>query len=216
MVTGPSPLSLYPHYNRHAVAKTLPKPTFFPTAAHFRRWLERHHAADQELWVGLYKKGSGRSSITWPEAVDEALCFGWIDGIRKAIDEDSYCTRFTPRKCGSTWSAVNTNRAQELIAAGRMQPAGLAAFEARDRNKSGYSIGQRKDIRFGAALEARFRRNRAAWRFFEAQPPGYRRMATFYVMSAKKDETRERRLDVLIAACAAGRRLEPMQPASAR
>lgn len=190
------------------MAKSLPRSTFFGTPAAFRRWLERHHDSETELWVGFHKKGTGRPSITWPESVDEALCFGWIDGIRKKLDEDSYTIRFTPRKRGSTWSAVNLRRAKELIAQSRMDPAGLAAFEGRDPKKSGlYSFEQRKTIELDAALLARFKRNAAAWRFFESQPPGYQRTAIFYVMSAKKEETRARRLDVVIAESAAGRRI---------
>jgi uncharacterized protein YdeI (YjbR/CyaY-like superfamily) len=190
------------------MARSLPRPTFFGTPAGFRRWLERHHDSQTELWVGFHKKRTGRPSITWPESVDEALCFGWIDGIRKKLDEDRYTIRFTPRKRGSTWSAVNLRRAKELIAQSRMNPAGLAAFEGRDPKKSGlYSFEQRKTIELDAALLARFKRNPAAWRFFASQPPGYQRTAIFYVMSAKKEETRARRLDVVIAESAAGRRI---------
>lgn len=184
-----------------------PRPTFFPTPGHFRRWLERHHASERELWVGFHKKGSGRPSLTWPESVDEALCFGWIDGIRKTVDEDSYTIRFTPRKRRSTWSTVNTRRAQELIRDGRMRPSGLAAFEARDPEKSGiYSFEQRKLVQLDPGLESRLKRHRGAWRFFESQPPGYRRTVIFWIMTAKKDETRVRRLETLIENCAAGRR----------
>src|SRR5687767_3673437 len=121
------------------MAKNLPRPTFFSTPAHFRRWLERNHASANELCVGFYKKSTGRPSITWPEAVDEALCFGWIDGIRKSFDEESYVNRFTPRKRGSNWSLINTKRAQELIEQGRMHAAGLEAFKSRDPKKSGVS-----------------------------------------------------------------------------
>lgn len=185
-----------------------PKPTFFAAPAHFRRWLARHHASERELWVGFHKKGSGRPSLTWPQSVDEALCFGWIDGIRKTIDEDSYTIRFTPRRRGSNWSAVNMRRAQELIRDGRMQPSGLAAFEARDPAKSGvYSFESRKDVRLDSSLQAQFKRNAAAWRFFESQPPGYRRTAIFWIMSARKEETRTRRLAALMQDCAAGRRI---------
>ncbi|HUF27418.1 MAG TPA: YdeI/OmpD-associated family protein [Gemmatimonadaceae bacterium] len=190
------------------------KPTFFATPARFRRWLERHHDSAAELWVGFYKKGSGRPSITWPESVDEALCFGWIDGIRKSLDDDSYVIRFTPRRRGSNWSAVNTRRATELIAEGRMRPAGLAAFEARDPAKAGvYSFEQRASARLDAAAEATFRKNRAAWRFFESLAPGYRRIALWWVISAKRAETRERRLQTLIADCAAGRKIGQLRRA---
>ena len=185
------------------------RPTFFPTAADFRRWLQRHHASASELWVGFYKKATGKPSLTWQESVDEALCFGWIDGVRKSVDADSYVNRFTPRKPGSTWSVVNTRRVEQLIREGRMHPAGLAAFNARDPKKSLSTFEQRRNATLDAAAEAHFRRNAAAWRFFESQPPGYRRIAIFYVISAKKEETRRRRLETLIETCAAGRRLGP-------
>jgi uncharacterized protein YdeI (YjbR/CyaY-like superfamily) len=143
--------------------------------------------------------------------VDEALCFGWIDGVRKRVDDDSYMIRFTPRQRGSTWSAVNTRRAKELIRDGRMHPGGVGAFEARDPKKSGYSFEQRKAAQLDPDAEARFRRNRAAWTFFESQPPGYRRTAIFWVMTAKKEETRARRLATLIRDCAAGVRIGLMR-----
>jgi uncharacterized protein YdeI (YjbR/CyaY-like superfamily) len=187
-------------------------PRFFPTPADFRRWLEQHHGSERELWVGFHKKDSGRPSITWPESVDEALCFGWIDGIRKSLNEESYVIRFTPRKSSSTWSAVNIRRVAELGRDGRMQPAGLSAFEARDPKKSGiYSFEQRKAVTLGKEGERRFRANRKAWSFFEAQPPGYRKTAIWWVVSAKREETRARRLETLIADSAAGRKIGPLR-----
>jgi uncharacterized protein YdeI (YjbR/CyaY-like superfamily) len=186
------------------------KPTFFATPAEFRRWLKRHHRSEPELWVGFYKKSCGRPSITWTESVDEALCFGWIDGLRRTIDAESYTNRFTPRRRGSTWSTVNTRRAEALIREGRMQPAGLKAFEARDHEKSGtYSFEQRKTARLAPEAEKQFKADRAAWSFFELQPPGYRQVAVWWVISAKREETRARRLEQLIAHSAAGRRLGP-------
>ncbi|HEY0594097.1 MAG TPA: YdeI/OmpD-associated family protein [Thermoanaerobaculia bacterium] len=186
----------------------MPSPRFFRTPADFARWLERNHAMKSELWVGFHKKGSGKPSLTWPESVDEALCWGWIDGVRKSLDESSYVIRFTPRKPTSTWSEVNTRRAKELIAEGRMKPAGLRAFEARRPETSGgYSFEQRKNPQLDPELEKRFRANRAAWTFFQAQPPGYRRVTTWWVISAKREATRASRLEKLIAASAAGRRL---------
>ena len=173
--------------------------------------MKQHHRSATELWVGFYKKGSGRPSLTWSEAIDEALCFGWIDGIRKKIDEERYANRFTPRRTAN-WSAVNIKRARALIAAGRMQPAGHKAFEARDRKTSGYSIAQRATIAFTPAAEKAFRANRVAWTFFEGLPPAYRRNHIWFVESAKKPETREQRLDNLIRACANGVRLDPMRP----
>jgi uncharacterized protein YdeI (YjbR/CyaY-like superfamily) len=189
-------------------------PLFFASAAGFRRWLMQHHASERELWVGFYKKGSRRASITWPESVDEALCFGWIDGVRKTLDEQSYMIRFTPRKKGSIWSDVNTRRAQALVRSGRMQPPGLRAFKARDPEKAGrYSFEQRPAPQLGEAAEARFRANAEAWRFFQSQPPGYRKIATWWVVSAKQESTRERRLQILIDDSAAGRRIGPLRRA---
>lgn len=184
------------------------QPTFFATPADFRAWLQEHHQSERELLVGFYKKGSGRPSITWPESVAEALCFGWIDGIRRTIDDESYSIRFTPRKRGSIWSAVNMRLVEELIRDGRMQPAGLAAWEARDPAKSAiYSFEQKEAARLDAEAEARFRANPRAWSFWEAQPPGYRKQITHWVTSAKREETRARRLETLIADCAAGQRI---------
>jgi uncharacterized protein YdeI (YjbR/CyaY-like superfamily) len=175
-------------------------PTFFAIPADFRRWLKQHHATASELWVGFHKKGTGRPSITWPESVDDGLCFGWIDGIRKALDAESYVIRFTPRKKGSTWSAVNMWRVQELIRNGRMQPAGMEAFDARDPKKSGiYSFEQRQAATLDKAAQAKFKANRPAWKFFESQPPGYRKIATYWVVSAKREDTRARRLETLMA-----------------
>jgi uncharacterized protein YdeI (YjbR/CyaY-like superfamily) len=185
---------------------------FFATPDEWRRWLEKNHARATELWVSFHKKGSGTPSITWPESVDEALCFGWIDGIRKSIDEHRYRIRFTPRKKGSNWSRVNIARVAALTKEGRMHPAGLAAFEARVPEKSGvYSFEQREAATLGPEFERRFRANPKAWAFFASQPPYYRRTATFWVMSAKQETTRARRLATLIADSAAGRRIGPMR-----
>ena len=162
--------------------------------------------------MGFHKKGS-KPSLTWSEAVDEALCFGWIDGIRKKVDAERYANRFTPRRTAN-WSAVNIGRARALIAAGRMQPAGRKAFDARDKKKSGYSIADRAAIALSPEAEKRFRANSAAWKFFEALPPGYRRNHIWFIESAKRPETRERRLENLIKACAKGIRLDPMRPLS--
>ena len=188
--------------------------TFFATPAKFRAWLQKHHKTATEVWVGFYKKTTGKPSITWQEAVDEALCFGWIDGIRKSVDAASYTNRFTPRRRGSVWSAVNTRRAGELLSAGRMRAAGRAAFEARDAAKTLAIAQVRRDPRLDRALAARFKANRAAWEFFSAQPPGYKRMSVWFIMSAKRDETRATRLERLIALSASKRRLVPMTPAA--
>ena len=183
------------------------QPVFFPTAADFRAWLEEHHAAEPELVVGFYKVGSGKASITWPESVDEALCFGWIDGVRKRIDDASYRIRFSPRRPGSVWSAVNIASAERLIAAGRMTPAGLKAFEARKENKSGiYSYEQRR-----AELEEPYntllQQNEAAWSYFQSQPPSYRKGVSWFILSAKQEATRLKRLEKLIEYSARGEKL---------
>ena len=175
------------------------KPRFFPTPSHFRRWLQKHHAQSGELWVGFYKRDSGKPSITWPEAVAQALCFGWIDGVRKSLDAASYVIRFTPRTPTSTWSAVNITRAQELVAQGLMAPAGVKAFKKRSDEKSAiYSYEQRKSAQLEKAHEQKFRAKRRAWEFFLSRPPWYRRTATYWVISAKKEETRDKRLQTLI------------------
>ena len=185
-----------------------PTPKFFATAATFRAWLDRHGASASQLIVGFHKRDSGLPSLTWPEAVDEALCHGWIDGVRMRIDERSYKIRFTPRKSTSTWSAVNMARVEALTAEGRMTAAGLAAFAARRAAKSGiYSYEQAEAAALSAEHEARFREHAAAWAFFEAQPPGYRHQHLWRVVSAKRPETRDARLAKLIEASARGLRL---------
>jgi uncharacterized protein YdeI (YjbR/CyaY-like superfamily) len=189
--------------------KTLPTGIrFFATPEDFRKWLKAHHENAGELWVGFHKKGSGRSSITWPESVDEALCVGWIDGLRKTIDAESYKIRFTPRQATSNWSAVNIGRVRELTRLGRMRPAGVKAFELRTEKKSGvYAYENRKSAVLGADAEKRFRSCPKAWAFFQRQPAGYRKLATWWVISAKREETRQQRLEKLIAQSEAGRRL---------
>jgi uncharacterized protein YdeI (YjbR/CyaY-like superfamily) len=187
--------------------------TFFETPAHWRAWLEKNHARVSELLVGFHKKDLGKASITWPESVDEALCFGWIDGMRKRMDETSYTIRFTPRRPRSIWSAVNIRRVAELKRERRMHAAGLAAFARRLEARSAiYSYEQRKTAKLDAASERRFRGNANAWKFYEAQAPGYRRMCAWWVISAKKEETRERRLAALMEISSQGRKLEPMKP----
>ena len=184
------------------------KPLFFPTPAGFRAWLEENHANADELLVGFYKKGSGRPSITWPESVDEALCFGWIDGIRRNAGEAAYTIRFTPRRVTSIWSAINVAKVKALMKANRMRPAGLRAYAARTPERTGvYSFERLRAAKFSRDQRARLRANRDAAAFFDAQPPGYRALATHWVVCAKRPETRERRLEELIADSAAGRRL---------
>src|SRR2546423_6136409 len=173
---------------------------FFKSPSAFRKWLAANHAKSKELWVGFYKKSSGKPSITWRDSVDEALCFGWIDGIRKSINEDSYMIRFTPRKSNSVWSAVNIRNVERLLKDKRMRPAGLKAYEARKEDRSGiYSYEQRSPELIEPYL-GKLKRNKAAWKFFQAQPPGYRKMMNWRIVSAKKEETRLKRLDRLIKA----------------
>ena len=180
---------------------------FFATADEFRAWLAKNHASHTELWLGMYKKASGKGGITYKEALDEALCYGWIDGVRKSLNAEAFVQRFTPRKAKSYWSAVNTTRAKELIAEKRMAPPGLEAFEARDPAETARYSFEREAPEFEPAQVKRLRSNKAAWTFFAAQPPGYRRLMTFYVTSAKRPETRAARLEKLVAASAARRRL---------
>ena len=183
------------------------KTTFFRTPAELRAWFRKNHATAEELWVGFYKVGSGKPSITWPESVDEALCVGWIDGIRKSVDDESYKIRFTPRKKVSTWSAVNIRRVKVLTDEKRMQPAGLQAFAARRENKSGtYSYEQRR-AELDEPYLGHMTRNKSAWEFFQAQPPSYRKVVIWWVVSAKREETRLARLKKLVEECARGRRL---------
>jgi uncharacterized protein YdeI (YjbR/CyaY-like superfamily) len=181
---------------------------FFATPAELRAWFAEHHADAAELRVGFYRRGTGRPSVTWAEAVDQALCFGWIDGVRRGIDAESYQIRFTPRRTRSNWSAVNIERMAALTKAGLVAEAGQRAFEARSPERSGvYAYEQRGSAALDPAQEARFRADAAAWEFFSAQPPSYRTTAIWWVVSAKRAETRERRLATLIEDSAAGRRL---------
>jgi uncharacterized protein YdeI (YjbR/CyaY-like superfamily) len=182
-------------------------PRFFRRPSDFRNWLEKNHATTGELWVGFYKKGSGKPSIAWAESVDEALCFGWIDGIRKRIDETSYQIRFTPRRRGSIWSAINIERAQQLTKEKRMRPAGLKAFQARVDYRSGIYSYEQRTAELPEPYAKTLKKHRAAWNFFQAQPPSYRKMISWYIVSAKQEETRSKRLKKLIAASAKGKRL---------
>ena len=182
-------------------------PTFFKTPAELRRWLQRHHGTESELWIGMHRKESGKGGITYRDALDQALCFGWIDGVRKRLDDTSFVQRFTPRKPKSYWSAVNITRANELIAARQMAPPGLAAFGRRDVTADRRYSFEREAATFDRPQLKEFKANRKAWAFFEAQPPYYRRLMAFFVMGAKREETRARRLARLISESAAGTRL---------
>lgn len=180
-------------------------PIYFADATALCEWFSRHADRAQELHVGFVRKATGRGGLTWPQAVDEALCVGWIDGIRHRVDDERYRIRFTPRRPGSHWSAVNITRVAELEAQGRMQPAGRAAFAARSEERSRRaSYEQSQEVAFGDDEARLFREHRTAWAFFSECPPGYRRKATWIVMSAKRPETRQRRLLQLIAGCAKG------------
>jgi uncharacterized protein YdeI (YjbR/CyaY-like superfamily) len=188
------------------------KPTFFAAISELRDWFEENHATASELLVGFYKRTSGKPSISWSELVDEELCFGWIDGVRKGIDDVSYANRVTPRTPRSTWSAINIARAKELIRLGRMRPAGLKAFERRTDDRSAiYSYEQRKASRLDPEAERKFRANKKAWTSFQSQPPGYQRTAIWWVISAKREETRQKRLATLIADSQRGQTVGPLR-----
>jgi uncharacterized protein YdeI (YjbR/CyaY-like superfamily) len=187
------------------------KPAFFKSAAHFHAWLQQHYRTAHELLVGFHRKALGRG-ITYPQALDEALAFGWIDGVRKRIDAEAYTIRFTPRKPGSIWSAVNIRRVGELTSQGLMQPAGLRVFGGRDERKTQQYSYEREHVSLDPALDAALRANRKAASFFDAQPPGYRKKVTAWVMSAKKEETRARRLAHLIERSTSGHRIDELSP----
>lgn len=182
-------------------------PLFFKNSEEFRKWLEENHLTKNELLVGFYKISTGKPSMIWSEAVDQALCFGWIDGIRKSIDQESYYNRFTPRNPKSNWSAINIKKVEELIRLGKMFPAGLEAFEKRKKEpRSGYSY-ENKPETLDPEMEERFRKNEKAWDFFQKQTISYKRNMYFYVLEAKQESTRFSRLDKLIAASESGKRL---------
>jgi uncharacterized protein YdeI (YjbR/CyaY-like superfamily) len=191
-------------------------PVFFPTPALFRRWLEKHHDTDLELWVGFYKKSTGKPSITWPELVDQLLCFGWIDGVRKSLGEESYVIRVTPRKPRSNWSAVNVKRAEDLVKLGLMHESGLKVFRDRDVKKTNRYSFEREQVQLAPAMEKRFRTNPRAWEFFQKQPPGYRRTILWWIMSAKQEATREKRLGIAIETSEQEARVDFMRPGKSR
>jgi uncharacterized protein YdeI (YjbR/CyaY-like superfamily) len=180
---------------------------YFKSPTDFRRWLERNHDKRSEVWIGMYKVSSSKRGITYKQALDEALCFGWIDGVRKSADAASYVQRFSPRTARSYWSVVNTKRVGELKKLGRMHAAGLAAFERRDKAATARYSFERETAALEPAAQKQFRANKAAWKYFESEAPWYRRVAVHYVTSAKKPETRQRRLERLIKDSAASRRI---------
>jgi len=184
----------------------------FASAAEFRAWLGKHHASESEAWIGYYKKGVAKQSITYPESVDEALCFGWIDGVGYRISDEVHANRFTPHTKRSNWSVANVRRVGELTAEGRMHPAGLAAFEARTPERTGVYSYENRPADLPSVYLKQLKSNADAWRFWQAQSPSYRRAATWWVVSAKLEATRERRLATLIEDEAAGRMIKPLQP----
>jgi uncharacterized protein YdeI (YjbR/CyaY-like superfamily) len=182
--------------------------TYFATPALFRKWLERNHAKATELIVGYHKKETGVPSLTWPESVDEALSYGWIDGVRRRVDEDRYCIRFTPRKKGSHWSNVNVGRVEVLRQEGRMTPAGEAAFAQRKEENTGKASFEQGDLQLSTAQIKQLKGSKSAWAFWEAQPASYKKAVVWWVVSAKKEETQAKRMEQLIADCEAGKRIK--------
>lgn len=189
---------------------------FFETTADLRDWFDANHATETELWLGYFKVKSGKPSLTWSQAVDEALCVGWIDSVRYSLDDDTHAQRFTPRRKGSTWSAINVAKVAALTAQGRMRPAGLAAFEARDPAKTAIYAYEREAASFSAEELGRFQAHAAAWADWEGRPPSYRKAATQWVADAKQAATRARRLAALIEEHAAGRKARPLTPPGER
>jgi uncharacterized protein YdeI (YjbR/CyaY-like superfamily) len=186
------------------------KVNFFNSSSAFRIWLKSNHDKCSELWIGFYKVASGKHGLTYSDAVDQALCFGWIDGLKKTVDADSYSHRFSPRKPNSKWSAINLQRAKRLLAAGNMEAAGLKALEAADAKSRAYSCEQRNSAKLSPGQERQFRACTEAWKFFQAQPSWYRRTASWWVISAKREETTQRRLSSLIAYSLKGKTIPPL------
>ena len=184
---------------------------FFPTPADFRAWLKANHGSESELIVGFYRKGCGKPSITWPESVEEALCYGWIDGIRRKLTDDSYSIRFTPRKATSIWSKNNLKTMERLLASGRVAPAGRRIYEARNKERTNLYSFERESAHLSAEQESRFKKNAKAWKFWQAQVPSYRKPATWWVVSAKQETTREKRLQELIECSSKGVKIRPLR-----
>ena len=186
------------------------KLVFFPTQKDLRKWFEKNHKKEKELIAGFYKVSSGKPSITWSQSVDEAICFGWIDGIRKSVDEESYCIRFTPRNPKSNWSVVNIKKAEELIKSGKMKPEGLVLFNLRKEERSGVYSYENAAVEFEKSFEKKLKANKKAWEYFQSTPPSYRKVTTRWVMSAKQEITRLKRLNELITDSAAGKKIKAM------
>jgi len=209
-VSKPRPVVILHGSKRNLILPSRMKVTFFQSSSALRIWLKTNHLKCTELWIGVHKIASGKPGVTYSEAVEQALCFGWIDGVKKSVDANSYTHRFTPRKPNSKWSAVNLERARKLVAAGSMEAAGLKAFEGAEVSSRSYSYEQRNSANLSAAQERQFRASNKAWEFFQAQPPWYRRTASWWVISAKKEETRQKRLTRLIAHSFAGQTIPPL------
>jgi uncharacterized protein YdeI (YjbR/CyaY-like superfamily) len=184
--------------------------TFFPTQSHLRKWFEKNHNKADELWVGYYKKTTGKPSITWQESVDEALCFGWIDGIRKSVDDESYKIRFTPRRKSSIWSTINIKRINELIKLGLVQPAGLEVFNNRDFKRTNQYSFEKENVKLSKEFEKKIKANKKAWEYFQHLAPTYKKPSIWWVMSAKKEDTKLRRLNTLIKCSEEGRKIPPL------
>ena len=187
------------------------KPLFFKTQKDLRNWFEKNYDTKNELLVGYYKVGTGKPSVTWPQSVDEALCFGWIDGIRKSIDEKSYCIRFTPRNPASNWSSVNIKKVEELTKAGLMKPAGVAAFQKRLEHKSRVYSYENKPVVLPEEYKKKLENNKKAFSFFNTLPPSTRKVIFKWVMSAKQESTRLNRLETLISDSEAGQLIKPLR-----
>jgi len=192
------------------VLKNNPQPKFFKTPADFRKWFEKNHAKKSELLVGFYKRDSGKPSITWPESVDVALCFGWIDGVRKSLGDESYTIRFTPRKATSIWSSANIKHVDRLTKLGVMTQSGLEAFKKRDEKRSRIYSYETKDKKLTPEYEKKFKANKKAWKFFQSMAPWYQRTASHWVIAAKQEETRQRRLNILIKDSGNGKKIGPL------
>lgn len=184
--------------------------TFFPTQKHLRRWFEKNNNKEKELWLGYHKVSTGKPSVNWSQSVDEAICFGWIDGIRKSIDDESYCIRFTPRNPKSNWSAVNIKKAESLTRLGFMKPEGLKTFSYRKEEKSKIYSYENPVVSFDKSYEKRFKANKQAWKYFKLTTPSYQKTTTRWVMSAKQEATRLKRLDELIRDCSLGKKIKAM------
>lgn len=182
-------------------------PIFFTNTTEFRKWLEKNHQTETELLVGYYKVGTGKPSMNWSDSVDEALCFGWIDGVRRSIDQESYCNRFTPRNPKSNWSAINIKKVEELIRKGKMTPAGLAAYEKRSESRSAVYSYENLPEKLAPEFEHRFQENPVAWEFFQKQAPSYKKVKIYWVMEGKQEQTRWSRLEKLIAASQSGEKI---------